>query len=209
MNTLYIITVDYSLEYFTNLLVFFTSLSIISAIYVIINKNPILSILFLIGLFILIALYLIATGMKFIGLSYLLVYVGAVSILFLFILMLFNIRVSEIQSETSTALPLGIILCISIYIPLFRTIYLNTTEKISPETSLYEVLKIFLSHLYSEENNFIFYPQWDSTITEYLHITSIGNILYTNYFLLIIITSFILLLSMIGSIIITINNGKY
>ena len=59
---------------------------------VIISKNPIISVLFLIGLFLSISCYLILTGLNFIGLSYLLVYVGAVSILFLFILMLINVR---------------------------------------------------------------------------------------------------------------------
>ena len=50
-------------------------------ILVIISKNPIVSVLFLIGLFLCISCYLILTGLNFIGLSYLLVYIGAVSIL--------------------------------------------------------------------------------------------------------------------------------
>jgi len=55
--------------------------------------------------------------MNFIGLSYLLVYIGAVSILFLFILMLINVRVSELQAETSNSLPLAIIIgiCFLLY----------------------------------------------------------------------------------------------
>ena len=63
-------------------------IAILLGILVIISKNPIVSVLFLIGLFLCISAYLILTGLNFIGLSYLLVYVGAVSILFLFILML-------------------------------------------------------------------------------------------------------------------------
>ena len=58
----------------------------LSGIFVLISKNPIVSVLFLIGLFLGIACYLMLLGMGFIGLSYLLVYVGAVSILFLFII---------------------------------------------------------------------------------------------------------------------------
>ncbi len=79
---------------------------------VIISKNPIISVLFLIGLFLSISTYLILLGINFIGLSYLLVYVGAVSILFLFILMLINIRISELISNTSNSVPLAIIISI-------------------------------------------------------------------------------------------------
>ena len=86
-------------ETFTNgsnhfLLTFVSLASIFSGIFVIISKNPIVSVLFLIGLFLNVAGYLMLLGINFIGLSYLLVYVGAVSILFLFILMLINVRIS-------------------------------------------------------------------------------------------------------------------
>jgi NADH-ubiquinone oxidoreductase chain 6 len=63
-------------------------LSILLGILTIISKNPIVSVLYLIGLFVNIAGLLVLLGYNFIGLSYILVYVGAVSILFLFILML-------------------------------------------------------------------------------------------------------------------------
>ena len=81
MYNLHLVVFDHSNEYISGFLTLFASLSIISSIYVIINKNPIVSILFLICLFLLIALYLIMSGMKFIGLSYLLVYIGAVFLL--------------------------------------------------------------------------------------------------------------------------------
>src|SRR6201999_2674212 len=85
---------------------------------VIITKNPIVSVLFLISLFLLVSIYLITVGIQFIGISYLLVYIGAVSILFLFILMLIDIRISELHSETMNSIILGIILGITIYIPI-------------------------------------------------------------------------------------------
>src|SRR6478735_12295035 len=71
-------------------------IAILFGILVIISKNPIVSVLFLIGLFLAISGYLILTGLNFIGIAYLLVYIGAVSILFLFILMLINVRISEL-----------------------------------------------------------------------------------------------------------------
>ena len=75
----------------------------------IVCRNPVVSVLFLIGLFVSIAGLLILIGYNFIGLSYILVYVGAVSILFLFILMLINIRISELLSETNNDIPLAIL----------------------------------------------------------------------------------------------------
>jgi NADH-ubiquinone oxidoreductase chain 6 len=90
--------------------------SILCGILVIISKNPIVSVLFLIGLFISIAGYLMMLGINFIGLSYLLVYVGAVSILFLFILMLINVRISELVTNNSNSIPLAIIISIFVNI---------------------------------------------------------------------------------------------
>ena len=87
--------------------------SIFSGVFVIVSKNPIVSVLFLIGLFLSIACYLLVLGINFIGLSYLLVYVGAVSILFLFILMLINVRISELLSYTSNSIPLALLIAVS------------------------------------------------------------------------------------------------
>ena len=117
-------------EFLPTYLDLFSVLSIMAAILVIINRNPIVSILFLIILFSLIALYLISSGIKFIAFSYLLVYIGAVSILFLFILMLINIRISEIQIETSTNLPLALITSASLYIYIYDILPYNFAEKI-------------------------------------------------------------------------------
>jgi NADH-ubiquinone oxidoreductase chain 6 len=83
--------------------------AILLGVWVIISKNPIVSVLFLIGLFLCISAYLILTGLNFIGLSYLLVYVGAVSILFIFILMLINVRISELLIDSINSIPLAIL----------------------------------------------------------------------------------------------------
>jgi NADH-ubiquinone oxidoreductase chain 6 len=85
-------------------------IAILFGILVIISKNPVVSVLFLIGLFLSISCYLILTGLNFIGLSYLLVYIGAVSILFLFILMLINVRISELAIDSINSIPLAVLL---------------------------------------------------------------------------------------------------
>lgn len=99
--------------------------SILCGIFVIISKNPIVSVLFLIGLFLNIAGYLMMLGMNFIGLSYLLVYVGAVSILFLFILMLINIRISELTSDSSNSILLAVIIGIFFNLTLYKLLPSN------------------------------------------------------------------------------------
>ena len=166
-------------------------ISILSGILIITSKNPIVSVLYLILLFACISCYLIFIGLKFIGISYLLVYVGAVSILFLFILMLINIRVSELISDTSNSIPLSIISLIAFYVPLNNELPSNENIYTNKETVYYV-----------SSNN------WDGTISDISDITSIGNIMYTSHSMWLIITSIILLLAMVGSIIITIKQ-KY
>jgi len=113
MSSLFLFHESFTNGYRGELLDLISLAAILCGIFVIISKNPIVSVLFLIGLFLSISGYLIMLGMNFIGLSYLLVYVGAVSILFLFILMLINVRISELVSDTSNSIPLAIIIGIA------------------------------------------------------------------------------------------------
>jgi NADH-ubiquinone oxidoreductase chain 6 len=119
-------------------LYFLCLITILFGIFVIISKNPIVSVLFLILLFSSVASYLILLDLTFIGLSYIIVYIGAVSILFLFILMLINVRTSELQSYTKNSLNLAIItgLVFNYLFSLFDdvtkygNIYINTYNNI-------------------------------------------------------------------------------
>jgi len=144
MNSLFVLNKTYTNGYRVEILDFLSLLAILCGVFVIISKNPIVSILFLIGLFLSISIYLIMLGLNFIGISYLLVYVGAVSILFLFILMLINIRVSELLSSTSNTIPLAIIIAISFYTPMYEILpysiasYTSYTENLN--TSFNDIL---------------------------------------------------------------------
>jgi NADH-ubiquinone oxidoreductase chain 6 len=120
MGNLFLINENFTNGHISSILDILSVLAILCAIFVIVTKNPIVSVLFLIGLFANISFYLILIGLSFIGLSYLIVYIGAVSILFLFILMLINIRISELQSDNSNNIALSIIIAISVYYPLFQ-----------------------------------------------------------------------------------------
>lgn len=120
MNSLFLINESFTNGYISSVLDIISILAIFCGISVIVNKNPIISVLFLIGLFASVSSYLILLGLSFIGLAYLIVYIGAISILFLFILMLINIRISELQSNTNNSIPLTIILGISLSYSLFQ-----------------------------------------------------------------------------------------
>jgi NADH-ubiquinone oxidoreductase chain 6 len=102
--------------------------SILFGVFTIISRNPIVSVLFLIGLFVNVAGLLILVGVTYIGLSYILVYVGAVSILFLFILMLINIRISELLNETNNDIPLGILTVLLFYYIIGQVLPSNLTD---------------------------------------------------------------------------------
>ena len=178
-------------------------LSIVFGISIIINKNPIISVLFLIGLFVNISGLLIIIGFGFIGLSYILVYVGAVSILFLFILMLINIRISELTNETSNDTPLAILTVMLFYFLISRILPGNL-NLINTNVDNSHLIDININqYIYDEQIQYASSKSWDTSLVDITHITGIGNVMYTNYAILLIIASIILLLAMVGSIVIT------
>ena len=143
MNSIFLLNETFTNGYRIEILDFLSIISIFSGIFVIISKNPIVSVLFLIGLFLSISSYLIILGINFIGLSYLLVYVGAVSILFLFILMLINVRISELLSNTSNSIPLAIIITISFNYPVYQILPYSIAALNSYTVDLNNTLKIY------------------------------------------------------------------
>jgi NADH-ubiquinone oxidoreductase chain 6 len=210
--TLFILNETFTSGLNYNFLGIISLLSLVSGILVIVSKNPIVSVLFLIGLFMGVAIYLMMLGINFIGISYLLVYVGAVSILFLFILMLINVRISELVTNNNNSIPLAIMIGIIFILILYKSLHL--TFIVFP--SLYNPLNIVMNNInnifYSVFENDLYYKNiffvtskiWDGLIAESSHITSVGYIIYTVYPLWLILTSVILLLAMVGAIVITI-----
>jgi len=220
MDSIFILNETFTNGYRIEILNFISVASITSGIFVIISKNPIVSVLFLIGLFLSISSYLIILGINFIGLSYLLVYVGAVSILFLFILMLINIRISELLSDTSNSIPLAVIIAIVFNYPVYQVLPYSITAFNSYTIDLNNTLNDIWYNNYSDFFNkvfnlvtnkidsgeifFVTSNTWDGNLAETNHITTIGNIMYTTYSIWLILTSIILLLAMVGAIVITI-----
>lgn len=177
---------NFSYNFGATLLDNFSVLAVFFAITVIVYKNPVHSILSLIGLFLIVSLYLFVEGMLFAALAYILVYVGAVTILFLFILMLLDIRISELLSQPNNSIPLVAIVSISLGFMLANPMGSDS-----------------FSFTLSIEDQIIAILGWDSIISTYNHIAAIGNILYSNASIWLIVTSIILLLAMVGAIVIT------
>lgn len=147
-------------------------------------------------------------GIGFIALSYLLVYVGAVSILFIFILMLINIRTSELSYYTNNSLPLGFIVSVAFGFCIYQFLALNFVSFISEKYIKYFGQNYTNTDLYNFKTNDIIHyvtaTSWDNKVTEIDQISSIGNVIYTSYSIWLILTSLILLLAMVGAIVITI-----
>lgn len=203
MSNLFLIREIYTNGSIPNVLDIISIIAILCGIFVIISKNPIISVLFLIGLFAGISSYLIILGLTFIGLSYLVVYIGAISILFLFILMLINIRISELQGNTNNSILLSILIGIFFTYPFLELSYYN----IGGKSYIDNLIRINFKNVLNVDNNnvlFVTSNTWDGNLADNNHITAIGNIMYTNYSIWLVIASFILLLAMVGAIVITI-----
>ena len=126
-----------------------TIISIISALCVITSTNPVIAIVFLITLFINVGIYLILMGLQFIGLSYLLVYVGAIIVLFLFIIMMLSVDIFssvEVGLNYYKLLPLAYLITILSIILFLITI---------PAFSLDFTNGVLSKEIYSFINGFI------------------------------------------------------
>ena len=159
---------------------FFSFIAVVSAIMVTVSKNTVHSVFFLILDFISISSLFIMIGAEFLGMIMLIVYVGAVAVLFLFVVMMLNVAKQKntwFKSSTNSAhIPIGLLVSIIIF---FEVIIVIGGWKYKPELSN----KIVVS---------------DITNTH-----SIGNVLYTDYIHLFQLSGMVLLVAMIGAIVLT------
>jgi NADH-ubiquinone oxidoreductase chain 6 len=128
------------LNFFNLIIEIITILSIIFALAVITSTNPVIAIIFLIGLFLTVAIYLILMGLNFIGLSYLLVYIGAITVLILFIVMMIStdiLQTVEVGTNYSKLLPLAYSIAI-----LFLLLFLITIPSFIVDFSSFEIYNL-------------------------------------------------------------------
>ena len=153
---------------------FFASFLVVTCISVIFSKNPVNSVLFLVLAFLNSTFLFILIGAEFVGIILAIVYIGAVAILFLFVVMMLDIQITTLMVNIKRYIPLallfaGVILAEIIYLTVFK----------SSKSNLNEIVR--------SSNN-----------TE-----EIGNVLYTKYFIDFQLSGVVLLLAMIGAIVLT------
>ena len=162
---------------------FFSTLAVISALMVITAKNPVHSVLFLILSFVNASGLFILLGAEFLAMILVVVYVGAVAVLFLFVVMMLDINFVKLREGFLQYLPFGVLLGLVL---------------------LVELIMIFISIKISGNNliNFNSFPGFK----EVENTKDIGMVLYTKYFYLFQLSGLILLVAMIGSITLTLRD---
>ena len=161
----------------------FSFIAIISAIMVTVSRNTVHSVFFLILDFISISCLFIMIGAEFLGMIMLIVYVGAVAVLFLFVVMMLNVAQQKNEwfnaSESSSHIPVGLLVSLVIF---FELIIVIGGWKYKPEVLDSISLNV------------------DTNIT---NTQSLGNVIYTDYIHLFKLSGMILLVAMIGAIVLT------
>ncbi len=161
----------------------FSIIAIISAIMVTVSKNTVHSVFFLILDFISISCLFIMIGAEFLGMIMLIVYVGAVAVLFLFVVMMLNVAQQRNQwllsEESSGHIPVGLIISALIF---FELIIVIGGWKYKPD--------LFISNK-------------SNILTDISNTHSLGMILYTDYIHVFQLSGMILLIAMIGAIVLT------
>ena len=159
---------------------FFSTITVLSALMVISAKNPVHSVLFLILSFVNTSALFVLLGAEFLAMILVVVYVGAVAVLFLFVVMMLDINFIKLREGFLQYLPFGVLLGLVLFIELGMLFYTNNfSEK--------NIVDFSSLPKFSEEEN----------------TQDLGNVLYTNYFYLFQISGVILLVAMIGSIVLT------
>lgn len=105
------------------LLILFCLLAIFFSVMIIISKNPIHSILYLILVFCNVTFVLIILGVEFIAITFLIVYVGAIAVLFLFVVMMLNIKILELDEVFWKYIPVGFLISSCFLVQLFVFVF--------------------------------------------------------------------------------------
>ena len=162
---------------------FFSTIAVFSAVMVVVSRNTVYSVFFLILIFVSISILFIMIGAEFLGMIMLIVYVGAVAVLFLFVVMMLNVVEQKKRQFTRK----GLINNISVGAIVGIIIFL-------------ELLVVIGGWKYKDN----FFPLSEINISQEISNThAIGSVLYTEYIHLFQISGMILLVSMIGAITLT------
>ncbi len=168
----------YSLSFYL-----FSTIAVLSALMVISSKNPVHSVLFLILSFINASCLFVLLGAEFLAMILAVVYVGAVAVLFLFVVMMLDINFVKLREGFLQYLPFGALLGVVLLIELSMLFFNKNLSEIS-------VVEYSSVPIFSKTEN----------------TKDLGAVLYTDYFLLFQLSGVILLVAMIGSIVLTLRD---
>jgi NADH-ubiquinone oxidoreductase chain 6 len=179
----------------------FSSLALLAGIMVIQARNPVHSVLFLILVFFNVAGLLVLLGLDFFAMIFLVVYVGAIAVLFLFVVMMLNIKLAEINEKKLRYLPIGGLLGILFLFEMF----LIVDNDLIPLLSNSKATNISsITEIYSLE-----FTDWSAILETVTNINAVGQLIYTYYFFFFLLASLILLVAMIGAIVLTMHKGVH
>ncbi len=161
----------------------FSFIAIVSAIMLTVSKNTVHSVFFLILDFISISCLFIMIGAEFLGMIMLIVYVGAVAVLFLFVVMMLNVAQQKNEwfgaRKSNSHIPIGLLVSLIVFFELIIVIG-GWKYKVNIQDSISLNISSELSNTHS-----------------------LGNVIYTDYILLFQLSGMILLVAMIGAIVLT------
>lgn len=188
-----------------SLFYFFSTLLLLAGVMVIQSKNPVHSVLFLILVFFNAAGLLILLGLDFFAMIFLVVYVGAIAVLFLFVVMMLNIKLAEINEKKLRYLPVGGLLGILFLFEIFLIV--NNDLVYTTFTVFLNENNFLLNTQSVSTNQYLQFTDWSSILDTIPNIQAIGMLIYTYYFYFFLMASLILLVAMIGAIVLTMHKS--
>nr|YP_010180075.1 NADH dehydrogenase subunit 6 [Saprochaete ingens]QUX32943.1 NADH dehydrogenase subunit 6 [Saprochaete ingens] len=190
-----------------SLMMLFEYMSIMSALCVMFSRNAMVSMMYLMLLYVNMSMYLFYTGLGVMGLLYMLVYVGAMAMLFLFMLSLMNIKMSELSSKSNNS---DMLLMIITLMTLSYVLMNINIDNINIINNVLSYINNMLQNDYSIDssniNNIEMFNMLNinyNDLTSYSELKIIGELLYTEYSIVMLMIGLILLLTIIGVIIMT------
>jgi NADH:ubiquinone oxidoreductase subunit 6 (subunit J) len=180
----------------TFLFYLFSGIAISSGIMVISSRNPMHSVLFLVLVFCNAAGLLILLETEFIAMLLLVVYVGAIAVLFLFVVMMLNIRITQLNESILRYIPIGGVILLIFFFEIISVINNDIVPFLSTKYTFFGADALIL-------NDNINTVLWTNQIDPTTNIDALGNVIYTYYFVSFISSSLVLLVAMIGAILLT------
>ena len=163
---------------------FFSCVLLISSLMIILSQNSIYSVLFLVLSFVSSSSILFLLECEYISLIFIIIYVGAIAVLFLFVVMMLDIKTVHLAKDSLKYFPFGSFLGIVFLLEILIVVP-GTFESINPYN------EGFLSNNYSD---------WFNKLDYFTEIVSIGHLLYTDYVIQFLLSGNILLLATIGPV---------